>query len=142
MSNRPRRVLPRRQGALLRATDHGLEQRPAPVADDPTPRAGGVAGIAQVEPGDTHAAALRSGEQTAQWNSAAGALRPESARVEALDCVSGLAVRLLTGTIVEVVREIGRDDDQRLAPGPECVEQCRHRLEWRIVGDDRYQGKF
>jgi hypothetical protein len=64
-----------------------LEQRPAAIADHPVAWAGRVAGIAQVEPGDTHAAALCGGEQAAHRNPAAGALGPESTQVEALDRV-------------------------------------------------------
>src|SRR5215470_9093000 len=100
MSNRRRRVLLRFREPVGKLLPRRLEQRPTAIADHPVARAGGVAGIAQVESGDAHPAAPRGGEQAAHWNSATGALRPESARVEALDCVGGLAVHLLTRAIV------------------------------------------
>src|SRR5215471_10452380 len=142
MCNRRRQVLLRCREPVGKLLPRTLEQRPTAVADHPAARAGGVAGIAQVEPGDAHPAAPCGGEQAAYRNPATGALEPESTRVEALDCVGGLAVRLLTRAIVQVVRQIGRDDDQRLGSGPDRVEERRYRFRGSIAGDDRYQDKL
>src|SRR5215471_2444803 len=97
MSNRRRRVLLRCREPVGKLLPHRLEQRPTAVADHPAARAGGVAGIAQVEPGDAHPAASCGGEQAAYWSPATGALGPESTRVKALDCVGGLAVFIGAG---------------------------------------------
>jgi hypothetical protein len=103
--------------SFLRLLTRRLEECPAAIADHPVARAGGIAGIAQVEPDDAHAAAFCGGEQPAHRNPAASALRPETTRVEALDCGGGLAVCRLTRAIVEIVREIGRDDAIRRTAG-------------------------
>ena len=71
--------------SFLELLIRGLEECPAAIADHPIARAGGIAGIAQVEPDDAHAAAVCGGEQPAHRNPAASALRPETTRVEALD---------------------------------------------------------
>src|SRR5215470_6248477 len=126
----------------LRPLNRRLEEGPAAIADHAVARAGCIAGIAQVEPDDAHAAAFCAGEQPAHRNPAASALRPETTRVEALDCGGGLAVCRLTRAIVEIVREIGGDDDQGFGPSPDGVEQGYHRLRRSIAGDDRDQGKF
>jgi len=128
--------------SFLKLLIRRLEECPAAIADHPVARAGGIAGIAQVEPDDAHAAAVCGGEQPAHRNPAASALRPETTRVEALDRGGGLAVCRLTRAIVEIVREIGRDDDQGFGPSPDSVEQGYNRLRRSIAGDDRDQGKF
>ena len=67
---------------------------------------------------------------------------PRPPGFEALDCGGGLVVCRLTRAIVEIVREIGRDDDQGFGPSPDSVEQGYNRLRRSIAGDDRDQGKF
>src|SRR6516164_7525308 len=128
--------------SFLRLLTRRLEECPAAIADHPVARAGGIAGIAQVEPDDAHAAAFCGGEQPAHRNPAASALRPETTRVEALNCGGGVAVCRLTRAIVEIVREIGRDDDQGFGPSPDSVEQGYNRFRRSIAGDDRDQGKL
>jgi len=110
------------------ATLFRLEERPAAIADHPLVQPGGVAGIAQVEPRDAHPAALCDSEQPAHRYPAAGALGPQSVWIEALDRLGGPEVGLLTSAMVEVMREIGRDDDQRLGPAPDRVEHGGNRL--------------
>jgi hypothetical protein len=89
--------------SFLRLLTRRLEECPAAIADHPVARAGGIAGIAQVEPDDAHAAAFCGGEQPAHRNPAASALQPETTRVKALDCGGALAVRHLTRAIVKIV---------------------------------------
>ena len=125
--------------SFLRLLTRRLEECPAAIADHPVARAGGIAGIAQVEPDDAHAAAFCGGEQPAHRNPAASALQPETTRVEALDCGGGPAVCCLTRAIVEIVREISRDDDQGFGPRPDSVEQGYNRFRRSIASDDRDQ---
>src|SRR5215467_5086034 len=134
--------LPALSQSLLRLLTRRLEECPAAIADHPVAGTGGIAGIAQVEPDDAHAAAFCGGEQPAHRNLAASALRPEIIRVESLHCGSGLAVCRLTRAIVEIVREIGGDDDQGFGPSPDGVEQGYHRLRRSIAGDDRDQANL
>ena len=85
-------------------------------------------GGVEVEPRDPNPAALCDGEQPAHRYPAAGALGPQSVWIEALDRLGGPEVGLLTSAMVEVMREIGRDDDQRLGPAPDRVEHGGNRL--------------
>ena len=120
----------------------GLEQHPTAIADYAVAQTGGVAGIAQIKPGDGQAATPRDDQQSAQRHSPARAIGSERIRVEALDRVGGPAVGCLTRAIIEMVREVRRDHDQRFGSAPERVEQRRHRLRWRIAGNDRHQGEL
>jgi hypothetical protein len=86
--------------SFLRVLTRRLEDCPAAIAEHPVAWTGGIAGIAQVVPDNAHAAALCCGEQPAHRNLTASALRPETTRVEALDCGGGLAVCRLTRAIV------------------------------------------
>jgi len=69
--------------SFLRLLTRRLEECPAAIADHPVARAGGIAGIAQVEPDDAHAAAFCGGEHTPRTGTRPQALcgpRPPGSR--------------------------------------------------------------
>ena len=69
--------------SFLRLLTRRLEECPAAIADHPVARAGGIAGIAQVEPEDAHAAAFCGGEHTPRTGTRPQALcgpRPPGSR--------------------------------------------------------------
>src|SRR5262249_31258657 len=117
------------------------EQNPTAIADHAFARTRGVAGIAYIKPGDGHAATSRDDQQAAQWRPPTRTVTSESIRVKALDRVGGPTVRLLTRAIIEVVRKVRRDHDQRFQSAPDRIEQLCHRLRWRIADHDRHQGE-
>jgi hypothetical protein len=77
----------------------GFVERPGAVADDAVARAGGVAGVAQVEALDRHAAAAGGAQQAAGGDLAAGLGAADDAIVEAFDGLGGARVEAAAGGV-------------------------------------------
>ena len=108
-----------------RSTGHRSAHRERAVADDAAAVAGGVARGAQVEQLDRQVAARGRGQQAAERERAARPVGLDVAPPPGDDGGRGGRVEGLGGGLVVVVAEVGADDDQRLGPAPQRLEQRR-----------------
>ena len=116
-------------------------QRKGGIADHLAFAAGGVSGVAGGEQLDAKAALARGGEKAVERRGAAGFLVVQVGG-ESRDARHRGAVDLARSGVGVVMRKVGGNDDQRLGPAPEALQDRGHLRHARGADGERRERKF
>src|SRR5262245_8188256 len=118
----------------------GLE-RPGAIADDARTVACRISRVAQRQPADLEPAPLGLDQEAGDRQEPAGATRAERRGIATLDRSGRLEIQALRLPVLEVVRQVGTDDHERVRTTPQPREEFGDLTGGGLADDERDQRK-